>query len=70
MEVELVQYISIGMSFIRNNFDDTEDSIAKRVANFNAKTRPIVAKYNAKIVNAERSAVDIFADVEKLFAAL
>ena len=47
-----------------------EDSIAKRVANFNAKTRPIVAKYNAKIVNAERSAVDIFADVEKLFAAL
>jgi len=50
----------------RNNFDDTEESIAKRVANFNANTRPIAEKFAAKVVNAERSAVDIFADVEKL----
>jgi adenylate kinase len=52
----------------RNNFDDTEDSITKRIENFNNKTRPILAKFNAKFVNAERSAVDIFADVEKIIA--
>jgi len=54
----------------RNNFDDTEDSIVKRIENFNAKTRPILVKFNAKFVNAERSAVDIFADVEKIIAEL
>ena len=54
----------------RNNFDDTEDSILKRIENFNAKTKPIVSKFNGKIVNAERSAVDIFADVEKIIAQI
>lgn len=54
----------------RNNFDDTEDSIVKRINNFNSRTRPVVAKFSAKVVNAERSAVDIFADVEKIFATI
>lgn len=54
----------------RNNFDDTEESINKRIENFNSKTRPILAKFNAKIVNAERSAVDIFADLEKIIAEI
>jgi adenylate kinase family enzyme len=54
----------------RNNFDDTEDSILKRIENFNQKTKPIVSKFNGKIINAERSAVDIFADVEKILAEI
>merc|ERR1712142_880499 len=53
----------------RANFDDTEDSIAKRLANYNENTRPVITKYAAKSINAERSADEIFADVEKLFAS-
>jgi len=51
----------------RANFDDTEDSIMKRLANYNEQTKPVIAKYGAKIINAERTADEIFADVEKLF---
>jgi adenylate kinase family enzyme len=42
----------------------------KRIENFNQKTKPIVAKFNGKVINAERSAVDIFADVEKILAEI
>ena len=57
------------LEYVRKiNFDDTEDSIAKRIANYNANTKPVIAKYGAKVITAERSADDIFADVEKLFA--
>jgi len=52
----------------RANFDDTEDSIAKRLANYNESTKPVIAKFGAKSINAERTADEIFADVEKLFA--
>merc|ERR1711973_461232 len=48
----------------RANFDDTEDSIAKRLANYNEQTKQVIAKS----INAERTADEIFADVEKLFA--
>lgn len=53
----------------RNNFDDTEESIKKRVENFGRKTRPVMAKYKAKIVNAERTPEAIFGDVEKLISS-
>jgi len=54
----------------RNNFDDTEDSILKRIANYNEKTRPLAQKYKAKVVNAARNADDIFADVQKVMESL
>merc|ERR1712079_556644 len=39
----------------RNNFDDTPDSILKRLTTYNEKTKPIAANFNAKSVFAERS---------------
>lgn len=51
----------------RNNFDDTDESIAKRLQTYNERTKGVIDKYGAKIVNAERAADEIFADVEKLF---
>jgi len=51
----------------RANFDDTEDSILKRLGNYNELTKPVIAKYGATIINAERTADEIFAEVEKLF---
>jgi len=48
----------------RNNFDDTEESILKRIDNYNQQTKPVADKFNAKIVNAERTADEIFPDVE------
>jgi adenylate kinase len=48
----------------RNNFDDTEESILKRIENYNQQTKPVADKFKAKIVNAERTADEIFPDVE------
>merc|ERR1712241_1129857 len=54
----------------RNNFDDTEDAIVKRIEIYNEKTKPIAANFNAKSVNAERLADEIFEDVQKFMNAL
>merc|ERR1719481_1342821 len=51
----------------RGNFDDTEDSVKKRLANYTENTKPVIAKFNAQIINVERQPEEIFADVEKLF---
>jgi len=51
----------------RANFDDTEDSIMKRLGTYIELTKPVIAKYGATIINAERTADEIFAEVEKLF---
>ena len=56
--------------FYRNNFDDTEEAIKKRVENYNAKTKSVAQKFNAKVINAERSSDDIFADVQKVMDAM
>lgn len=50
----------------RNNFDDTEDSILKRIDSYNQKTKPVADKFGAKIVSAERTADEIFADVQPI----
>jgi len=52
----------------RGNFDDKEDSVAKRLATFNEKTRPVVDKYGkaVKRILAEKSAGDIFTEVCKV----
>merc|ERR1712088_724826 len=36
----------------RNNFDDTPDSILKRLTTYNEKTKPIATKFNAIKINA------------------
>ena len=54
----------------RNNFDDTEEAIVKRIEIYNEKTKPIAANFNAKIVNAERLAEEIFEDVQKIMNTL
>ena len=54
----------------RNNFDDTEEAIKKRVENYNAKTKSVAQKFNAKVINAERPCDDIFADVQKVMDAM
>lgn len=52
----------------RGNFDDNEESVAKRIATFNEKTRPLLEKYakSVKKILAERSAEPIFGDVCKV----
>jgi len=57
-------------ALIKNNFDDTAESIIKRIASYNEKTRPLAQKYKAKVVNAERTADEIFADVQKVMESL
>ena len=56
----------------RNNFDDTDDSIAKRVDSFSRDTLPVVEAFKAQVkkVNAERPKDEIFADVQKIMEAL
>ena len=60
----------IYMQFSRNNFDDTDESITKRIDNYNQKTRAVAQKFNAKVVNAERTSDDIFADIQKILDAM
>ncbi len=52
----------------RGNFDDTEDSIRKRIETFDSKTRPVLDKYSDRVrkVNIERSKDEIFADLVKI----
>ncbi|QQP35705.1 Adenylate kinase [Caligus rogercresseyi] len=56
----------------RGNFDDTEDSITKRIANFNFMTRPVLEAYKAKTktLNGERPAEEISAEIEVLIKEL
>ena len=51
----------------RGNFDDTADSIKKRLANYSENTKPVIEKFKAETINVERAADDIFAEVQKLF---
>ena len=55
----------------RNNFDDTPDSIMKRLTTYNEKTKPIATKFKAIKINAEeRPADDIFLDIQKIVETL
>lgn len=48
----------------RQNFDDTDDAIKKRIANFNEKTLPIFQKFANKVVqiDANRAPEEMFPD--------
>jgi adenylate kinase family enzyme len=52
--------------YFRNNFDDNEESILKRIDSYNQMTKPVADKFGAKIVSAERTADEIFADVQPI----
>jgi len=64
---EASEEVLTGRLTARGNFDDTADSIKKRLANYSDNTKPVIEKFKAEIINVERAAEDIFADVEKLF---
>ena len=49
----------------RANFDDQEEAIKKRLATWNEKTKPVAAKYNAFVINGDRAANEVVADVIK-----
>lgn len=63
--LEITDEVMISRLKSRGNFDDQEDSINKRLAQWNEKTKPVAASFNAFVINAERPALDIFADIEK-----
>jgi len=56
----------------RGNFDDNKGSVEKRLATFEEKTKPLIAKYGDKVktINVERSKDDVFADVLKVIEAV
>merc|ERR1711988_301677 len=54
----------------RNNFDDTEEAIEKRIQLYNEKTKPLGGKFGAKIVQAERTSDEIFTDVQTIMDAI
>merc|ERR1712126_417523 len=64
---EASEEVLTGRLMARGNFDDTEDSVKKRLANYTENTKPVIEKFKAETINVERAADDIFADVEKLF---
>ena len=64
---EASEEVLTGRLMARGNFDDTADSIKKRLANYIDNTKPVIEKFKAETINVERAADDIFADVEKLF---
>merc|ERR1711936_65735 len=54
----------------RNNFDDTEEAIEKRIQLYSEKTKPLGDKFGAKIVQAERTSDEIFVDVQTIMDAI
>ena len=67
----MVQFFFFMLFFrFRNNFDDTEDAIEKRIVIYNEETKQVASKNNAKVVNADRSAEEIFEDLQKVLEAM
>ena len=51
----------------RGNFDDNEASIDKRINSFLEKTKPLIDKWNAVKIDAEKSSSEVF---DQLMGAL
>ena len=47
----------------RGNFDDSDDSIEKRIKNYNEKTKPLIEKWNAIKIDAEKPTPEVFANL-------
>ena len=63
--LELSDEVMMSRLRSRGNFDDQLATIEKRVVQWNEKTKPVAASFNAFVINADRPALDIFADIEK-----
>merc|ERR1712215_455678 len=71
MEPSKVIYLSMEQDVMferllaRGNFDDTKEAIEKRCATFQTQTRPVLEKYQAKVVKvlADRSPEEISNDI-------
>ena len=50
----------------RNNYDDSTEAIANRFQVFSESTKPVLKKYNAITINAEKSQDEVFSELEKL----
>lgn len=63
--LSMEQEIMEGRLLERGNFDDTKEAIEKRCATFQTQTRPVLEKYQAKVVKvlADRSPEDISNDI-------
>nr|ACO15191.1 Probable adenylate kinase isoenzyme F38B2.4 [Caligus clemensi] len=72
IDIEVTDAIQRDRLNKRGNFDDTEDSITKRIANFNFMTRPVLEAYKAKTatLNGERPASEISVEIEGLIKKL
>ncbi|XP_040573307.1 adenylate kinase isoenzyme 1 [Lepeophtheirus salmonis] len=72
IDIEVTDAIQRDRLMKRGNFDDTEDSITKRIANFNFLTRPVLEAYKAKTktLDGEATADEISAEIEKLMKDL
>ena len=53
----------------RNNFDDTQESIYKRINEFNTCTMPLVRKWNAISIEANREKTEVFKDIKTALKA-
>lgn len=53
----------------RSNFDDSKESIEKRLATFAEKTKPIMNKYKKQlnVINADKSIEDVYTDIKGVF---
>ena len=47
----------------RGNFDDGDESIDKRIKNYNEKTKPLIEKWNAVKIDADKAAPEVFNEV-------
>jgi len=65
--LEAADEVLTGRLLARGNFDDTPESVAKRITNYCTNTKPVIEKFNAMVINVERPADEIFAEVQKLF---
>lgn len=63
--LSMEQEIMEGRLLERGNFDDTKEAIEKRCATFQTQTRPVLEKYQTKVVKvlADRSPEDISNDI-------
>ena len=48
----------------RSNFDDTQESIYKRIDEFNTGTLPLVRKWNGITINADREQTEVYEDIK------
>ena len=63
--LELPDEVATGRLKSRGNFDDDTAAIEKRLKVWNEKTKPVADKHKAFVINADRSANEIVADIEK-----